>query len=294
MTAATVLGLGEMGAALARSLLAGGVDVTVWNRSPERADPLVAAGAARATGPGDAASSSDLVVVCVVDDQASRAVLSAMDGALRGRVVADLTTRTPEAAEDAARWVAGQEATLLDGVVQAAVPQVGTPDATLLYSGPRRAFTAHEPTLRLLGSAHLVGERAGQASLFDLALMGLWYEAEMAYLQALALVGSAGDVALDVFVPFAARQMGFVVDAAGDVAREVGDRRYPRGPATLVEHLRVLDDLVTTREEAGMRADLLDHAREVARRRIADGHGDQGFTGVIEHLVRERAEGRNG
>jgi 3-hydroxyisobutyrate dehydrogenase-like beta-hydroxyacid dehydrogenase len=285
MTAVTVLGLGNMGAALAQALLAGGHDVTVWNRTAERADPLVEAGAARATGPGDAASSSALVVVCVVDHEASTAVLAACAGALDGRTVADLTTRTPAQAEEAGAEVVAEGAAFLDGVIQAGVPAIGTPDATVLYSGDRAAYSAHEAALRSLGTPHLVGERPGQASLVDQALMSLWYEAELGYLNALALVHGAGGVELDVFVPFATRQIGFVAEATGAVAGQVADRRYPRGPATLVEHARVLEDLVDMRASAGLAASPIDEALRAVRSRIDAGHGEEGFTGVVEHLA---------
>jgi 3-hydroxyisobutyrate dehydrogenase-like beta-hydroxyacid dehydrogenase len=69
------LGLGKMGAPMARRLLAAGHDVTVWNRTPERAADLVALGAKVAATPAAAARSCDAVLTMLFDDAASEEVL---------------------------------------------------------------------------------------------------------------------------------------------------------------------------------------------------------------------------
>ena len=73
--AVTVLGLGRMGSALARALLLRGCDVVVWNRSPARAEPLVASGARLAGSVAQAVAASRLVLICVADHRVSRALL---------------------------------------------------------------------------------------------------------------------------------------------------------------------------------------------------------------------------
>lgn len=66
----TVLGLGNMGSALADRLLTGGHDLTVWNRSPDKARPLVDRGARLAPTATDAAEGADAVLISVRDDDA--------------------------------------------------------------------------------------------------------------------------------------------------------------------------------------------------------------------------------
>jgi 3-hydroxyisobutyrate dehydrogenase len=78
-----VLGLGIMGSGMARNLLAGGFEIAVWNRSPEKADVLAAVGARKAHTPADAARGADIVIAMLSDDDASRrAWLDETDGAL--------------------------------------------------------------------------------------------------------------------------------------------------------------------------------------------------------------------
>ena len=84
MTKVAVLGVGVMGGGMARRLLAAGFPLTVWNRTPERANPLEHEGAVRADTPRDAAASADVILSMVADDEASRAVWTGTTGALDG------------------------------------------------------------------------------------------------------------------------------------------------------------------------------------------------------------------
>ena len=73
------IGLGQMGAAMASNLVQAGHDVTVWNRSPDKTEPLVAAGATRAERPVDAAQ-GDGVMTMLADDAALEPVVFDADG----------------------------------------------------------------------------------------------------------------------------------------------------------------------------------------------------------------------
>jgi 3-hydroxyisobutyrate dehydrogenase-like beta-hydroxyacid dehydrogenase len=61
------IGLGAMGAPMARNLLKAGHEIAVWNRSPEKADPLVEAGARRADSPANAASGTRATILMVTN-----------------------------------------------------------------------------------------------------------------------------------------------------------------------------------------------------------------------------------
>jgi len=78
------LGLGRMGAAIAANLMRTRHDVAVWNRSADKARPLVDGGATLAASPRDAAAASDVVFSMLADDAALNAVLSGEDGVLAG------------------------------------------------------------------------------------------------------------------------------------------------------------------------------------------------------------------
>src|ERR1700687_4639833 len=78
------LGLGRMGAAIAANLVRARHDVAVWNRSADKAGPLLDAGATLAASPKDAASGRNVIFSMLADDAALNAVLSGDDGLLAG------------------------------------------------------------------------------------------------------------------------------------------------------------------------------------------------------------------
>ncbi|WP_307847242.1 NAD(P)-binding domain-containing protein [Micromonospora sp. D93] len=72
----TILGLGAMGTALARTWLAAGHPLTVWNRTPARAAALAPHGARVADSAAQAVAANTLVVVCLLDDTSVGEVLA--------------------------------------------------------------------------------------------------------------------------------------------------------------------------------------------------------------------------
>ena len=78
------LGLGKMGAGMAGNLLRAGHEVAVWNRSAQKAQPLVAQGAVLARTPREAASGRDLIMSMLADDAALEQVLQGNDGVFEG------------------------------------------------------------------------------------------------------------------------------------------------------------------------------------------------------------------
>ena len=81
------LGLGKMGSPMARRLLDAGQQLTVWNRTPERAQGLIAAGATLATTPAEAVSTADAVLTMLFDDRANEEVLFGHERALSAGVL---------------------------------------------------------------------------------------------------------------------------------------------------------------------------------------------------------------
>lgn len=155
MGGAGVVGLGKMGAALARRLLDQGVPVTVWNRSPGPVTELAAAGARPADRLGAVWQGTDAVCTFLADDAAVRAVCLGPDGLLaaapRGGLLVEMSTISPAASADVA--AAADDA----GVAYLRAPVSGNPDVlaagnlTLIVSGDPAAFEAARPLLERIG-----------------------------------------------------------------------------------------------------------------------------------------------
>ena len=92
MSNVSVLGLGKMGAALAKSLLASGRSVTVWNWSLDKAQPFIGAGAEVATSAAEAISASDVSILCIRNHKMTAELLRPISGNLPGKTVLQLST----------------------------------------------------------------------------------------------------------------------------------------------------------------------------------------------------------
>lgn len=181
----SVIGLGAMGATLARIFQQRGHAVTVWNRSPEKAEPLVRAGVMLAASAAEAVAASPVTVVCVYDRAASDAILhpAPVAAAVRGKVVVQLTTGGPKEAQAASLWAQSQGARYLEGAIQAAPSQMGQADTPLLLSGESATYRDVQDLLRC-AAGHLVylGEQIEAAATMDLATLSYVYGAYLGFM----------------------------------------------------------------------------------------------------------------
>ncbi|MDQ0696194.1 NAD(P)-dependent oxidoreductase [Streptomyces sp. W4I9-2] len=191
-TPLTLLGLGAMGVALARTWLAAGHPLTVWNRSPGRSAELAAAGARVAATAAEAVAASPLVVACLLDDASVREALAEAD--LTGKDLVDLTTSTPAESRTRATWANERGARFLDGGIMAVPPMIGVPEAGgyVFYSGSREVFDAHREVLAVPAATRYVGADPGFAALHDVALLSAMTAMFAGARHAAALVENAG------------------------------------------------------------------------------------------------------
>ncbi|MFC7330114.1 NAD(P)-dependent oxidoreductase [Marinactinospora rubrisoli] len=285
--AVTVIGLGPMGRAMARTFLDNGHAVTVWNRTPSRADELVADGAVRAATVRDALAANELVVLSLTGHDAMYAILEPAADALAGRVLVNLSSDTPERSRAAAAWATGLGARYLTGGVQASPSGIGKPGSATFYSGPEEDFQAHRGTLAVLTGTDYVGADPGAAALYYQLQMDMFWTSMLSFLHALA-VADANGISAREFLPHAtataASVPGFLAFYAPrvDAGDHTGDvDRLAMGTAS-VEHVR------HTAADAGVDTTLPDAVLTAFRRAMEAGHAADSFTSVIE-VFREGA-----
>jgi 3-hydroxyisobutyrate dehydrogenase-like beta-hydroxyacid dehydrogenase len=278
----TVIGLGLMGAALARVLNETGHETTVWNRSSAKADPLVAAGAIRAETVADAVAASPLVIACVLDDAVLRSLLDPVAGELSGRTLVNLTSGTPDHARATAAWAAEHGIDHLDGKILAFPSTIGGPEAFLLYSGPEVNFTTHEPTLGALGSANYLGADPGLASLYDLGVVGLMYGVLTGFVHALAVLRADG-IDPKAFLPYATAAMGWM--PIGDIAHQVQAGDYGGREAQLDMQVAYMDHLIEVSRARDIDPTFPAYVKELMQRAIAAGHGSDDFGRLVDSLA---------
>jgi 3-hydroxyisobutyrate dehydrogenase len=162
------IGLGNLGAHLARSLLRAGFELTVHDLERERASGLIAAGATWGASPQQVALRADSVITCLPSPAAVAAVVEGADGVLAalrpGGTWIDMSTNDPDeikrlAAQAATRGIACLEAPVTGGVHKAATGEI-----TVLVGGDAAAFAAHRPVFEAMGGRVLHIGPLGSAS----------------------------------------------------------------------------------------------------------------------------------
>lgn len=149
------VGLGVMGSSIVRRLLAAGHDVTVWNRTREKAEPLLAEGACWADSPREVAAARELVFTMVTNTEAVRAVAEGEEGILAGlspgAIYVDMSTASPANTRALAERVAAAGAAMLDSPVSGTSVTVDQGKASLMVGGDVEAFERARPVLQSIG-----------------------------------------------------------------------------------------------------------------------------------------------
>lgn len=277
-TPISLLGLGSMGRALATAWLAAGHPVTVWNRTPGKAPE----GAVIAASAAEAVAANRLVVVCLLDDASVGAVLS--DADLTGRDLVNLTTNTPAEGRARAEWAASRGARFIDGGIMVPPALVGTPAGFVLYSGSRGAFDEWREVLAVAARADFVGDDPGSAALLDVALLSAMTGLFGGIVHAFAL--TEGEVPPLEFAPMLT---GFLAAMSKVTPRGVGERMASGDHTTGVASSLAMQDvasgtLLRTAEEQGVSAELVEPYLVLMARRVAEGHGDAGSSGLVGGL----------
>jgi 3-hydroxyisobutyrate dehydrogenase len=151
MAACAFLGLGVMGGPMARHLAQKGHDVTVWNRTGEKADAWVAkVGAGRAgASPAEAISDAEFIFMCLGDDPDVEAVFAAMAPALKARqVVADHTTGSAGLAQKLAAEAGAKGAGYVDAPVSGGQAGAENGQLTVMCGGDAATFAKVEPVMK--------------------------------------------------------------------------------------------------------------------------------------------------
>lgn len=290
MSDISIIGLGAMGSALATAFLDHDLSATVWNRSAERADALVSKGAIPAMTVADALAASKVTVVCLLNYGAVHEAFRDSGNALSGRSLVNLTNGTPAQAREMAKWVKARGGDYLDGGIMAVPPMIGQPEALILYSGAHDAFETHRTVLDSLGTSKFLGEDAGLAPLYDLALLDGMWGMLAGSLHAAALVGTEEVAAKDfltLLVPWLTAMIGVLPGLADQI--DTGDY-YNDVVSNLGMQAIAYANLIDASKNQGVSTALIAPMGDLMDREVAAGHGAADLSRLIELIRKPRAD----
>ena len=189
-----------MGRPMAQNLLKAGHHLTVWNRTPARAQELVTAGAVLAKSPREAAAAGDILITIVSDPPALESVLwghegqndGALDGLKSGSIYIDSSTVSPSLAKRISVACKERGVRFLDAPVTGGDWGAREGNLVFMIGGDAEALKEAEPVLGVMGKKwfHLGPNGAGQT--IKLAMNAILALQVGAMAEALALVTKAG------------------------------------------------------------------------------------------------------
>jgi 3-hydroxyisobutyrate dehydrogenase len=177
-----ICGTGKMGTAIAMRLMDKGHEIVVWNRTAERAAPLVEKGATEVATPAALACQCDAFIVMVYDDDAVEAVYSGQDGVLSvpldGKTVILMSTTSPAVAREAAKGAAANGGVHVECPVGGTVPPALNGELLGLAGGEADAFEKARPLLedmcRKVEHTGPAGTGAAMKLAINLPLIAYW------------------------------------------------------------------------------------------------------------------------
>ena len=150
------LGIGIMGRPMAANLARAGHELTVWNRTGEKAEAFASEhGAAAAGTPAEAAHGAEAVITMVVDVPDVEAVLFGEDGAAEGiesgTLAIDMSTIAPSASRAIGKRLGEQGVDFLDAPVTGSRPRAEDGTLTIMVGGSEEALERARPLLEAMG-----------------------------------------------------------------------------------------------------------------------------------------------
>jgi 3-hydroxyisobutyrate dehydrogenase-like beta-hydroxyacid dehydrogenase len=283
----TVIGLGAMGGQLARAFLVKGADVTVWNRSPQRAATFAEMGARIAASAADAVKASDLTVMCVLSCQAADEILAApgVIPALGGRTLVQLSAGHDQEIRRQYARVEQAGGRMLAGGIVAYPFLIGESTTTILYSGSEPAFEEHRETLALLaGAQRFLGSDPARFGATFHALFAYYHAAYAGYLEGLALATAQG-VALEDFSALIPGMDVMLSHHIPDAALRIRDAEYGGEQASIDTHIGGISVMLQLARDHGVQMHVMDAFIEYCRAAHDAGEGGQDIAAIYKRMV---------
>jgi 3-hydroxyisobutyrate dehydrogenase-like beta-hydroxyacid dehydrogenase len=201
-----VIGLGSMGSALAIALLKNNYEVTVWNRTASKAEPLLKAGAIQAGSVSEGVGANKLIVICV-SNYDDTALLLEGSGDLSDKTFIQLTTASASEAKIMEAWAIQKGGLYLDGEILEGPSNIGTKEAMLVVAGSQDAWRVSEPVVMCLGGdSRYLGENVAEPIALSAAAILPMLGGIMGMIQGIQIVEKEGmdvgkcvDIIADLF-----------------------------------------------------------------------------------------------
>jgi 3-hydroxyisobutyrate dehydrogenase-like beta-hydroxyacid dehydrogenase len=280
------LGLGQMGTPMATRLLQAGHDVTVWNRTAERAQALAERGAGVASSPAEAAAGVDFAITMLATPEALEEVVFGQDGLASvlgpGQTLIEMSTVGPKAIRSVAARLPDGVA-VMDAPVRGSIAEATEGQLHVIAGATDEDFERARPILELLGDVRHTGG-PGTGAAMKLVANSALGASIVALGEALALGRSLGldlpsllDVLADTPIGAAARSKRESVESG---------RYPPRFKLSLAaKDMRLVEEAA---RDAGLDLEATNAVRAWLEEGVERGAGDLDYSAVVATILGEK------
>jgi 3-hydroxyisobutyrate dehydrogenase-like beta-hydroxyacid dehydrogenase len=283
-TRVAFLGLGIMGSRMAANLTRAGFELTVWNRTAEKAERFASEhGAVAAATPGEAAARAEVVLTMVVDGPQVEQVLLGEDGvaagAPGGTLCVDCSTIGPAWTTAIGARLEDHGLRMVDAPVTGSSPKAQDGTLTIMAGGSEADFAQVEPLLQAMGELIVHAGPLGHGQMIKLINNSVAAINTSTVAQALVL-GARAEVDLDALV----KVIGAGSGGSAMLELKAGPMRE-HDYSTLFKLDHMLKDVRLCLEEgqrAGAPFPFAALTREILTAASGRGHGDEDFAALVE------------
>ncbi len=188
------LGTGLMGQPMAQRLLAANIPVIAYNRTPEKLEPLKAAGAEIAAKPYQAIRAADCVILMLTNAAAIYSVLLSdrSSGSVTGRSIIQMSTITPTESKEIQDAVVAAGGEYIEAPVLGSIPEAKAGELILMVGAYREQYQRHLELLKNFGPEPVLVGKVGTATALKLAMNQLIASMTTAFALSLSFVQRQG------------------------------------------------------------------------------------------------------
>jgi 3-hydroxyisobutyrate dehydrogenase len=281
MTNVAFLGTGLLGSGMIEAMLGRGDRVTVWNRTPSKAQALERFGATVAAAPEDAVAAADSLHMALPDDAVVDEILARCAPHLRkGAVVVDHSTTSPAGTKARLPRMHAQGIRFLHAPVFMSPQMCRDSKGLMLVSGPETIFSDVASELRkMTGEVWYLGERPDLAASYKIFGNSMLFVVAAGIAEVFAMAKGLGIAPADALSVFSKFNAGGVIPARGEkMAR--GDFSATFELSMARKDMRLMIEAAANEPVTVLKAiaDRMDEA-------IAAGHGRDDLGAIAAGLV---------
>jgi len=234
----------------------------------------------------EAVGNAEIVFVNLNNYESAHQLLRqpAIESALRGKVLVQLSSGTPDEAREMESWARARGIDYLDGAIMNYPVDIGKPQGTVLYSGPDELFHRVKPVLLAFGdNAMFVGKEIGQASATDIAGLSFAMGAMLGFLHGY-IVYEAENLPVNGYLQIIKQFMPAIEAVLADICKKIEGKDYGNTQAALETWAVAPRELIAWCEKHRVNHTFADPQLQLIERAVKAGKGQSDIAYLYEVL----------